>query len=170
MQLSLRTPTEALSHLAFSMSSTSSSGCRTRAARLPSPSPLSPTQLPPSAPHTRMHMCSNRVNNPYPSTPSITPSTNQSSAIIHHQPSTINHHRPPSTKSLLHLAPTAHTLRPTSPSHLTNPSTTAPRPKKPTHLFQPKPSAPLHSHTDQSQVACSARAPAAGVGLHMRSA
>ena len=59
----------------FSIFSTLSIGCRTRAARLPSPFPPSHTQFPSSTPHMhmRMHRCPNRVSNPYPSPPSTTP-------------------------------------------------------------------------------------------------
>jgi hypothetical protein len=125
------------------MFSTLSIGCRTRATRLPSPFLLSPTQFPPSAPHTRMHRCPNRVSNPLPQY-AINYAIVQS-LINHHPPPTINH--PPNTSYTLYPqhAPCAQPHLPISHIH----------PKSPHARPSPSPSTTQHSHTDQPRVAYS---------------
>jgi hypothetical protein len=131
----------------FSTLSTLSIGCRTRATRLPSPFLPSPTQFPPSAPHTRMHTCPNRVSNPYPSPPSITQSSNQSSIIINHQLPTIHQIHPSPHAHSTHLAPNL--THQSTYHHTQSPNPTHP-PQKPTRPSQPKPQhAAAQSHRSE---------------------
>ena len=92
---------------------------------MPSPFPPSYTQFPPPTPHMhmRMHRCPNTVSDSYPSPPSITPSTNQSSTkcLLTNPP-------PPYTHST-HLAPNL--TSPTHPPHHSHSPHPNPSPKSP---------------------------------------